>query len=52
LGQGAGVRYQVTPEDAIEYLREQQIILTFNPSSGTLDASTGEAAPTITLIAS
>jgi DNA invertase Pin-like site-specific DNA recombinase len=49
---GAGVRYQVTPEDAIEYLREQQIILTFNPASGTLDAGTGEAAPTITLIAS
>jgi site-specific DNA recombinase len=49
---GADVRYQVTPGDAIEYLREQQIILTFNPASGTLDAGTGEAAQTITLIAS
>jgi site-specific DNA recombinase len=48
---GADVRYQVAPEDAIEYLRKQQIILIFDPASGMLHAGTGEAAPTITLIA-
>ena len=48
---GIDVRYQAA-EDAISYLREQQIILIFDPASGTLRAGTGEAAQTITLTAS
>ena len=39
-------------EGVISYLREQQIILIFDPASGTLHAGTGEATPTITLTAS
>jgi hypothetical protein len=31
------------------YLRDQQITLTYDPAAGTLHASTGEAAQTITL---
>jgi hypothetical protein len=48
---GIDVRYQAA-EDAISYLREHQIILIFDPASGTLRAGTGEAAQTITLKAS
>ena len=48
---GIDVRYQAAG-DAISYLREQQIILIFDPASGTLHAGTGEAAQTITLKAS
>ena len=48
---GIDVGYQAA-EGVISYLREQQIILIFDPASGTLHAGTGEAAPTITLIAS
>ena len=36
----------------IGYLREQQITLTYDPASGTLDAGTAEAAQAITLTAS
>jgi hypothetical protein len=45
---GIDVRYQAA-EDAISYLREQQIILIFDPASGTLHAGTGETTQTITL---
>lgn len=41
-----------TAEDVAGYLREQQIILIFDPASGTLHAGTGEAAQIITLKAS
>jgi hypothetical protein len=46
---GADVRYQASPEDVIEYLRERQVTLTYDPASGTLDAGTAAAAQTITL---
>ena len=49
---GIDVRHQASPEDAIGYLRERQITLTYDPGSGTLDAGTAEAAQTITLTAS
>ena len=45
---GIDVRYQAA-EDAISYLREQQIILILDPASGTLHAGTGETTQTITL---
>ena len=45
---GIDVRCQAA-EDAISYLREQQIILIFDPASGTLHAGAGETAQTITL---
>jgi len=45
---GTDVRYQA-PEDVITYLRQQQIALTYDPAAGTLRASTGESAQTITL---
>jgi hypothetical protein len=45
---GIDVRYQAA-ENAISYLREQQIILIFDPASGTLHAGTGETTQTITL---
>ena len=48
---GIDVGYQAAG-DVISYLREQQIVLIFDPASGTLRAGTGEAAQTITLIAS
>jgi hypothetical protein len=48
---GIDVRYQAA-EDAISYLRGQQIILIFDPACGTLHASTGGATQTITLKAS
>jgi hypothetical protein len=49
---GVDIRYQASPEDVIRYLRERQIPLTYDPASGTLDAGTVGAAPTITLTAS
>ena len=49
---GTDVRYQASPEDVIEYLRERQITLTYDPANGTLDAGTAETAQTITLTAS
>jgi site-specific DNA recombinase len=49
---GADVRQQVSPEDVTGYLREQQIILTYDPATRTLRAGTGEAATTVTLEAS
>ena len=48
---GLDVRGQAAG-DAISYLREQQITVTFDPASGTLHAGTGQAAQTITLTAS
>ena len=48
---GIDVGYQAA-EGVISYLREQQIILIFDPASGTLHAGTGEAAQTITLTGS
>ena len=41
---GIDVGYQAA-EGVISYLREQRIILIFDPASGTLHAGTGEAAP-------
>lgn len=49
---GIDVRLPVTAEDVAGYLREQQIVLIFDPASGTLHAGTGEATQTITLKAS
>jgi site-specific DNA recombinase len=49
---GIDVRSPVSAEDVAGYLREQQIILIFDPVSRTLHAGTGEAAQTITLTAS
>ena len=48
---GADVRYQ-TAEDVICYLREQQIVLIYEPVGETLRAGAGHAAQTITLKAS
>ena len=48
---GMDVRYR-SAGDAVSYLREQQIILIFDPAAGTRHAGTGEAAQTITLTAS
>ncbi|MGD0936094.1 MAG: hypothetical protein ABR922_16170 [Streptosporangiaceae bacterium] len=51
IRRGIDVRCQAA-ENAISYLREQQISLIFDPASGTLHAGTGEAAQTIALTAS
>jgi site-specific DNA recombinase len=48
---GTDVRYQ-TAEDVLCYLREQQVVLTYDPAAETLRAGTGQAAQTITLKAS
>jgi hypothetical protein len=48
---GTDVRHQ-TAEDVICYLREQQVVLTYDPATETLRAGTGTAAKTITLKAS
>ena len=48
---GTDVRHQAA-EDVILYLREHQIIVTYDPVAGTLHAGTGEAAQSITLKAS
>ena len=45
---GIDVRYQAAG-DVIRYLREQQIVLIFDPASGTLHVGIGEATQTITL---
>ena len=46
---GTDVRALVTTEDVTGYLRQQQLILTYDPAAGTLRAGTGQAAQTITL---
>ena len=48
---GTDVRRQ-SAEDAIGYLRDQQITLAYDPAERTLRAGTGEAAQTITMKAS
>ena len=49
---GVDTRPQASAEEMIGYLREQQIVLIFDPASATLHAGTREAAQTITLKAS
>jgi hypothetical protein len=49
---GIDVRSQVTAEDVLACLREQDITLTYDPADGTLCAGTAEATQTITLKAS
>jgi hypothetical protein len=49
---GADARHQASPEDAIRYLREQQVTLTYDPATRTLHTGTAEAATTVTLKAS
>jgi hypothetical protein len=46
---GIDVHSQATAEHAINHLRENQIILSYDPASGTLRAGIGEAATTVTL---
>jgi hypothetical protein len=48
---GIDVRCQ-SAKDVLCYLREQQIVLTYDPAMVTLRAGTGPAAQTITLKAS
>jgi site-specific DNA recombinase len=48
---GADVRCRAA-EDVISYLREQDLILAYDPAAGTLCAGTGENSQTITLKAS
>jgi DNA invertase Pin-like site-specific DNA recombinase len=48
---GTDARHQ-SAEDAIGYLRDQQITLAYDPAERTLHAGTGQAAQTITLKAS
>jgi site-specific DNA recombinase len=48
---GADVRCRAA-EDVILYLREQELILAYDPAAGTLCAGTGENSQTITLKAS
>jgi hypothetical protein len=45
---GADARPQVGPEEAIGYLREHGITLTWDPAAGTLHAGTPEAVKAIT----
>jgi site-specific DNA recombinase len=49
---GADARPTASAADVIGYLREHAITLTYDPAAGTLNASTAEAAKTITLKAS
>jgi site-specific DNA recombinase len=49
---GVRVLYQASPGDVIGYLREQQILLTYDPAAGTLRAGNGQATTTVTLKAS
>jgi site-specific DNA recombinase len=44
---GADVRLQVGAQEAIGYLRDHRIILTYDPAAGILQAGTCEAATTI-----
>jgi hypothetical protein len=45
---GADIRPEVSPEDAIGYLRDHQTILTWDPAAGTLQAGATEAIKTAT----
>ena len=45
---GADVRPAVTPDEAIRYLREHRILLTWDPTAGIAQAGTAEATKTIT----
>jgi hypothetical protein len=49
---GTDVRPQISTEDVISYLREQQLMLTYDPATKTLHTGTAEAAATVTLKAS
>ncbi|HEX5303945.1 MAG TPA: hypothetical protein VFW50_43815 [Streptosporangiaceae bacterium] len=49
---GHDARHQASPEDVISYLRERQIILTYDPACGALNAGTAETAKTIVLTGS
>jgi hypothetical protein len=49
---GIDVQYQATAEHVAGYLREQQIILIYDPSVGALHVGTAEATQTIALTAS
>jgi hypothetical protein len=49
---GVDVRSRASAEAVVSYLRDNQIILSYDPAAGTLHAGTGEAATTITLKAS
>jgi hypothetical protein len=49
---GADVRHQASAEDAIRFMREHQITLTYDPAAGTLCTGTAETATTVTLKAS
>jgi len=46
---GTDVRSQATAEDVIGYLREQEIILTYDPAAGTLRTGIAETAAIVTL---
>ncbi len=48
---GADVRYQAGPEDAIGYLREHEITLTWNPAAAALQARATQTAKTVTVTA-
>jgi hypothetical protein len=43
---GVGVRPAVSPEEAIAYLCDQRITLTWDPAAGTLQAGTSQTAKT------
>jgi site-specific DNA recombinase len=45
---GADVRPAASPDEAIGYLRDHQIILTWDPAAGALQASTTRATMTVT----
>ena len=45
---GADVPRAVTPDEAIGYLREHEIPLTWDPTAGIVQADTAEATKTVT----
>ena len=45
---GADVRPAISPEEAIGYLREHEIPLTWDPTAGIVQADTAEATKTVT----
>jgi site-specific DNA recombinase len=49
---GTGTRFQASAGDVIQYLRERQITLTYDPATSTLYAGTAGTATTVTLKAS
>ena len=49
---GADIRGTVSPGEVIEYLREHEITLTWNPASAALQARGTETAKTVTIKAS